>query len=229
MQEAAPDHDPDCWVDDTAEEMADKIEAFVANHRQFVIAKVAEHARKAGCRIARGDREFSAALHRLSQVTRMSTAEYLLPRAIIHDDEPEALRLRDLMDMSLVSTQIDVHYDRANFDRPRVAPGDPVPSYGELPTVADQALPFDEWKRRVATCAGYQRLHAATGAVERLLEECDRVAARGCAYRCGVFGAMKQCSVCSAFYCCDSCMDGHRVMNQCLANSAATETATTSK
>lgn len=222
MAEPVSDHDPDCWVDDTAEEMADKIEAFVANHSAFIVAKVGEHARGAGHKISRREREFDAAVHRLSQVTRMSTAEYLLPRAIIRDDEEEVHRLRDLMDMTLVTAQIDVHYDTANFSRPRVKPGDAVPAFGDLPGVADNAIPFDEWKRRVATCDGYQRLHAAMGKVERLIEECERVGARACAYGCGVFGAMKQCAVCAAFYCSDSCMEGHRVLNQCKMTKAAT-------
>lgn len=202
--------DPDCWVDDTPEEMAEKIIRFLDGPEGAAVRKtVATHARQSKRRLTRHDREFTAAMSTLSKCTRFSTAEYLLPRAIIRPDETKLAHLRDLMDVSLVTMQTDV-VERQDFSRPGVSKDEQLPRFQEFPAAVDATIDYDEWKRRVDTCEGYQKLHAAQLHADKFIAECEEIAARPCARRCGRFAPNQECSLCERLFCSDSCMDGHR-------------------
>jgi hypothetical protein len=204
----------DCVIEDSSEMMAVKIMATLARQGPAMQSMVARHARESRQRLTRRDRAFVTALYPLSRASRMATGEYLLPRAIIHNDESALATLRARIDECLVAQQRDV----PNACETQC---DNDISFAKIPELIDAQIDYDEFKRRVAGLGSYAQLHAAHQAMDDFIAACEAVAARSCAYRCGAFGAEKHCSACENFYCSDACFDGHVELSQCTATTTA--------
>lgn len=197
---------PNCLISDTPEVMAAKIQVAVARERPAIRRALALAARQSKGQVRQGDRAFNAAFASIVWCTREAYAEYLLPRAIIREDEHELRELRDAMDRWL------------ERNIPGMPPGPPeplIPSWSALPDAVHRHISAAEFDERVHNLESYKKLDAALKAADRLIPEGLELVQRQCAYRCGVFAPLKQCSSCLMFYCSDSCLDGHITLRQC--------------
>lgn len=195
-----------CLITDAPEVMAAKIHAAIARERPNIRHSLALAARQSKGRVRQGDRAFNAAFASIVYCTREAYAEYLLPRAIIREDEHELRQLRDAMDRWL------------ERNIPGLPPGPPeplIPSWTALPDAVHRHLSAAEFDERVRTVESYHKLDAALKAADKLIPEGLELVQRQCAYRCGTFAPLLQCSSCLMFYCSDSCRDGHITLKQC--------------
>lgn len=196
-----------CRVSDSPEEMADKITRAVAQARPGIIKAVCKAARRSRHALKPDDRQFMVPFSTIISVTHAAYAEYVLPRSIIRDDEPELLRLRDLFDKVITLRVIGQNNDDVDPD---------IPLFEDMPDLVHEFMTAEEFDARVANNEAYRRLHRAMQLTDELITECEMYAARSCGRRCGKFGAHKPCpGPCERFYCCDSCLDDHVVLNMC--------------
>lgn len=196
-----------CAFEDSALEMAAKIQRFHQVAAQKVVVAISKEAAARNSPLPTNGIVFAAKVSALGAVVRQAQPEYTIPRDFIRPDETELAHLRDLMEASIVLHDPAV-LNKAEYRHPRLSPKEKVPPFYALMQQRSQLISDEDFKQRAATCESYQALHAAFGLMEQTLAECREVAGRKCK-RCPTFGARHQCAKTKEFYCCSVCVDNH--------------------
>jgi len=191
-------------VTDSASVMLDKINRYLEMAPDIIFPRIAEVARRyQSMTLTRKDRDMMAVLYGINMHIGEMEAELLMPEELIGND-PKRRLLRKKINETLVR-------------RPH-ANAQPNPygcTHADLPRLRNEVIGCEEFTDLVGDLPSYQALLQANARVERLIVECEALAARRCARRCGTAAPLKQCGACEKFYCSSACLDAHTELNMC--------------
>lgn len=210
--------DPHVRVTDSPEVMLAKIDAYLTRARRGMFERVANTARQHNTRaLTRNDRELGAVLSGISLYIGEMEAELLMPRELIGDGDDDRRVLRAKIDSTLQSKRPGF---QQVYEHPDLPEGTRIPDYTELRTLRNQVIDADTFTELVRDLDSYTALLHANARVEELVRECEQLAARTCAHKCGNRAPLMKCDVCSQVYCGSACLEEHRTLNQCIPQSS---------